>query len=479
MSVLVIDVGTSNVRAARVEDDGRCAAVAQRRLLPARPAPGVVELDALGLAKVVRDLALGLGNGGGPIEAVGIAAQRATTLLWSRDSGEPVGPGISWQDLRTAGRCLALRAQGIRMTPNQSATKLAYLLDTYDRTRSMDVCFGTVESYVAWVLSEGTLHASDASNAAVTGLVCPDASAWDPDVLAALRIPEDCLPRLCDSTGVLGDARALPGSPPIAALVGDQQASLIGQGCLAPGQAKATFGTGAMLDCSTGTQRPSYEQRGEAGTFPIVAWQVAGERRWGLEAVMLSAGSCLEWCCQLGLLSTPAESEELAASVRDAGGAFFVPALSGMGTPIWDFGARGAFVGLDPSIGRAQLVRSILEGIAHRGADLVEAVESDAHLEVPVLRVDGGMSANGTFLQLLADATGKVIEAAAEVEATTLGAAFLAGVAVGTWPSLEAAAATRPPRATYTPHRRLDRTRWADARAHALRSVPALSALDF
>jgi glycerol kinase len=287
------------------------------------------------------------------------------------------------------------------------------------------------------------------------------------------------LPAIVDSSGVIGAASALPGSPPIAGVAGDQQASLLGQGCLEPGDAKATFGTGGMLDCIT-PQRPAFELRGPQGTFPVVVRSIAGERHWGVEAVTLSAGSAVDWLVRgLGVLDSPEQSDEVAASVRDAAGVVFVPALGGLGTPLWDFGARGELSGVHPATGRAEVVRAVLEGIAHSGADLLEAAESDTGMTVPTLRVDGGMSINATFLQALADATRRPVEPAAVREATTLGAAFLAGNAVGMWPDLAATAKLAARREVIEPRRRLDRERWFEARARAQRNVPFLSALDF
>lgn len=479
MSLLVIDVGTTNVRAVRVEPDGTASDVCRQPVPCARPAVGVVEHDAEALGAAVLATAGAVLARGGPVRAVGIAAQRATTVVWERTSGMPVAPAISWQDLRTAGHCLALQREGLQLLPSQSATKLALILDRVDRERRRDLCFGTIDTFVAWTLSAGALHVTDRTNAAVTGLVDLAADGWDPDVLAALHLPETLLPRLVPTSGVIGTADALAGAPPIAALVGDQQASLVGQGCLAPGSAKATFGTGGMLDATTGAIRPAFSTRGPSGTFPIVAWEDGLSRHWGVEAIMLAAGSCIEWCCRLGLLASPAESEKVAASVRDAGTAVFVPALEGIGTPTWDFGARGAFLGLDASAGRAELVRAVLEGVAQRGADLLDAVEADAGIAVPALGIDGGMSANALFVQLLADATGRPVAPARMKEATTLGAAFLAGVAAGVWPSLEEAAATQGERELVEPRRRLDRSRWLEMRARAENAVPFLSSLRF
>ena len=479
MSVLVIDVGSSSVRAALVRADGTLGHLHQRHLSDLRPSPGVAEFDAAALADAALDVARSTLAAGGAAQAVGITAQRASTIVWERETGRPVAPGISWQDLRTAGQCLALSARGFRLTPNQSATKLAYLLGIHDPDRSRDLCFGTVECYLTWVLSRGSAHVTDASNAAVTGLILDDASDWNDEVLEELRIARAMLPRIVDSTGVVAAASALPGEPPIAGLVGDQQSSLVGQACLQPGQAKATFGTGAMLDCVTAA-RPAFSARGDRGTFPIVAWCEAGHVNWGIEAIMLSAGSCIEWLrAGLGLIGDAAESDEIAGSVPDSGGVVFVPALGGLGTPVWDFGARGTFVGLDASTSRAELVRAVLEGIAHRSADLLEAAEADGGVEVATLRVDGGMTANATFLRLLADALQRPIAPSAVRDATTLGAAFLAGTATGLWVSLAEAASTARHGPVVEPARRLDRDRWLDARARALRTVPAMSAISF
>jgi len=478
--VLAVDVGTSGVRAAVVRPDSSVEHVEYRQVLPSSPMQGFVEFDAAEIANAVLEVSVAALDGEGAVDAVGISNQRASTVVWDRASGEPVGPGIGWQDLRTVGYCLALQAQGIRLAPNQSATKLAVLLDIADPTRSRDLCAGTVDSWVAWTLSRGGVHASDRSNLAVTGLLDGDAAEWDEAVLDALRIPHEVLPLPVDSIGVLGEAVALPGAPPIAGLAGDQQASLVGQGCVRPGLAKATFGTGGMLDLCVGDKRPEFPRRGPGGTFPIVAWSLDGDITWGIEAIMMSAGSCVEWLRDdLGILSSVAESDDLAGSCTDSGGVYFVPALLGLGTPLWDYGARGTLLGLTRGSGRPEVVRAVLEGIAHRGADLLEAAETDSGLSIEALRIDGGMTANRTFTQSLANAIGRPVELSAITEATTLGAAYLAGVGVGTWSSLEEATGALRPRSVVEPTRRVDRGRWLEARARALRTVPELSDLDF
>jgi glycerol kinase len=288
-----------------------------------------------------------------------------------------------------------------------------------------------------------------------------------------------------DSSGGLGPATALDNHPLLAGMAGDQQASLIGQGCTRTGMTKATFGTGGMLDQCTGGEAPTHAGRGPAGTFPIVAWRRHATVTWGIEAVMLSAGTCVEWLRDdLGLIESAAESAAVAAECDQTDDVWFVPALLGLGTPVWDFGARGTIVGLTRGTGRAHVVRAVLEGVAHRGADLLDAAERDSGLAVPTLRVDGGMSENDVFVQALADACGRPVEIAPVTEATTLGAAFLAGMAVGTWRDEAAGAAAGRPRQVVEPSlgqhaHDLRRERWLEARSRAVGTVPELSAIDF
>ena len=482
MSVLVVDVGTSGVRAAVVGADARIGHVHHRSVLPTSPAPGFVEFDATAMAAAVLAVARQALDATGPVDAVGIANQRASTVVWDRATGVPVGPGVGWQDLRTAAMCLSLQPQGIRLAPNESATKAAFLWDMADPDRTRDLCFGTVDTWVAWTLSGGTAHVTDPSNAGLTGLLEGDGSAWSRSPREALRIPEEALPAIVDSSGIAGSAQALPGAPPIAGIAGDQQASLVGQGCTRPGLAKVTFGTGGMLDLCVGPVRPAFPRRGPHGTFPIAAWRRNGRLVWGLEAVMLAAGQSVEWLRDdLGMLSTSAESAEVAAACDSTDGVWFVPALLGLGAPVWDFGARGTLLGLTRGSGRPQVVRAVLEGVAHRGADLVEAVEADGNVTIGSLRVDGGMSANPVFLQALADATQRPIEVSPVTEATTLGAAFLAGMAVGIWADEEEIAATWSPARLVEPRPRTGaaRAKWREACERAQGWIPELTAIEF
>jgi glycerol kinase len=479
MSILVIDVGTSSVRASIVTPDAHVTHVQQAPLPPSIPMPGLVEIDAVALADAVLTTARTALAASGPVQAVGIANQRASTIVWDRATGVPIAPGLGWQDLRTVFDCLTLGAEGHRMLPNQSATKLANLLDTYDNDRARDLCFGTVDTWVIWTLTGGASHITDWTNAAVTGLRTLDARAWDNAILQRLRIDPSMLPTVVDSSGIVAVASALAGAPPIAGIVGDQQASLIGQGCTIEGLTKITFGTGAMLDTCVGKKRPSFDYRGEGGTFPIVAWGV-GPLTFGIEAVMLSAGTAIDWLVEdLGLLTSAAESAEVAAQCADSAGAQFVPALLGLGTPDWDFGARGTLTGVSRGVGRAEIVRAVLEGVAHRGDDLLEAARTDSGLPIESLRIDGGMSANPTFVQAVANATGVPIEVSPVLEATTLGGAFMAGMAIGTWSGPDDIAATWRPKAVVEPTAALDRDRWRRAVERARAWEPELSALDF
>ncbi len=480
MSILVVDVGTSGLRASVVRPDATVTAEHYRQLLPDSPAPGLVEFDARAMADAALEVARAALAEGGPVRAVGIANQRASSILWDRATGEPLGPAIGWQDLRTVGDCLALQAEGLRLAPNLSATKLRYLLDQHDPGRERDLCFGTVDTWIAWTLSGGEAHVTDLTNAAVTGLVDHAAAGWDGAVLAKLDIPPSVLPAIVDSSGPAATATALDGAPPICGLVGDQQASLIGQGCVRPGPAKITFGTGGMLDLVVGPDRPGFDTRGPGGTFPIVAWQLDGVPTWGIEAIMLSAGTNVEWLRDdLGIIATAAESHDVASACESTDGVVYVPALLGLGTPHWDYGARGTLLGVTRGTGRAQVVRAVLEGVAHRGADLVEAAETDSGTTIDHLRIDGGMSRNPTFVQALADAARRPVQVSPVVEATTLGAAFLAGLSTGIWGGWDDAAAAWRPAGAVEPGAPLDRDRWKQAVERAKAWHPELSGIDF
>lgn len=499
-SILVIDVGTSGLRAAVVRPDATVAALHYREFVPQSPFSGLVEFDATEMARLVLEVAHTALAEAGPVAAVGITTQRASTVLWDRSTGVPLGPALGWQDLRTVGECIMAKVEhGLALAPNQTATKAAWLLKTYVgdeqaiAARADNLCIGTVDSWIAWTLSQGTLHVTDHSNAAVTGLadvLSHDDIRWHERACSVLGVPISMLPTLVASSGIIGLATALPGSPPIASIAGDQQASLIGQSCVRRNMAKCTFGTGGMMNVCLGESKPVSAERSRNGTFPIVGWsQVANDAShlvtWGAEAIMLSAGTNVEWLRDdMGLISTAEESDAVARTCHTSDGVVYVPALLGLGTPHWDYGARGALFGLTRGSTRAHIVRAVLEGVAHRGADLLEAIESDyPNVAVPEIRVDGGMSRNPTFVQALANATNRPISVSPITEATTLGAAYLAGLAVGTWSNLQEIESLWSPHATVDPQSNYDRAavraQWERAVTRAAGWITELSSLDF
>ncbi|HMC39171.1 MAG TPA: FGGY family carbohydrate kinase, partial [Acidimicrobiales bacterium] len=341
--ILVIDVGTSSVRAAHVLPDGSVEHV-RRRATPAQvPFPGLVEFDPASIATAAREVAAEtLAAAGSRPAAIGITTQRASTVAWDARTGRPLGPGLGWQDLRTVGKCLEMQGAGLRFSPSESATKFAWHVEQVGAGAGADLRLGTVDSWIAWNLTGGARHITDATNAGVTGLYSAASGTWRADALERLGIDPAWLPAIVDSSGDLGEVSALGGLP-LAALVGDQQASLVGQSCTRPGLAKATFGTGGMLDVCLGAERPAADVRTSQGCFPIVTWQIGGAVTWGSEAIMLAAGTAVDWLVEdLGLIETAAQSEEVAAQADDTDGVVMVPALLGFGTPQWDFGARGA-----------------------------------------------------------------------------------------------------------------------------------------
>ena len=485
MSVLVIDVGTTGLRAAVVRDDASIAGFTYEPLPPSTPFAGLVEFDGVAMRDAVLRVAHHALTTAGPVQAVGITAQRASTIVWDSRTGIPVAPGLGWQDLRTVGDCISLRAEkNLVFAPNQTATKLAWFINNVEAARSSHARAGTIDTWVAAVLSNFSVHATDSSNAAVTGLADHHSLSnheWSSSVLDALNIDASLLPRIVPTMGRIGEASALPGSPPMFAMVGDQQSSLVGQGGIVAGAAKATFGTGGMLDVYTGTTTPNHLARTSRGTFPIVVFSRDRTLHWGSEAIMLTAGSNVEWLVNdLALIPDAQSSDALAASVASSDGVVYVPALIGLGTPQWDYGARGTLLGITRGTTTAHIVRAVLEGIAHRGADLLEATEADSGLRVERLRIDGGMSRNAVFVQALADAIARPVEVCRDTEATTLGAAFLAGVAAGVWSSLtEATSLVRPLRTVEPRSTTASRAQWHEAVRRARGWIPELSALDF
>jgi glycerol kinase len=479
---LAIDVGTTSLRTGIVDTHGAVTHVHQAPLTVTTPNPGEVELDGVEIARLARELAIATLEASGGADVVGITNQRATTIVFDPATGVPVGPALGWQDLRTVIDCLVLQGDGLRLAPNQSATKARWLV-THAARASHELRFATIETWVAWHLSEGAVHVTDRSNAAVNGLVALDATHWDASILSTLGLDIAMMPSIVDTIGHVGDATALPGAPRITALVGDQQASLFGQSCVTRG-AKITFGTGAMLDMVRGPQGPTTMNRLASGCFPVITHSEDGAVTWGIEGIVLSAGACVEWLRDdLGLIDDAAQTESLATSVASTDGVTFVPALSGLGTPQWDFGARGGFFGITRGSTRAHLVRAVLEGIAHRGADLVDAAALETGTRLEEIRVDGGMSANRFFVQRLADFTGLRIAVSPEREATTRGAGLMALVAVGAL-SLDDVERLWTPQDVYTPkwseRERLEaRSQWASIVQRVEKTIPDLSSVSF
>jgi len=486
MRSLVIDVGTSGLRAAVVEADASVSNLFYEECAPHSPVGGLVEFDAVAMYIAVKRVSL-LALQSGPVQSVGITNQRASAVVWRASTGQPIGPAIGWQDLRTVGECIMARAEhGFTLAPNQSATKYAWMLANYiadeSERSSDDILMGTVESWIVWNLTQGKHHVTDHTNAAVTGLTVPTGTAWNQNVIDVLKLHTHQLPRIVDTMGYIGDATDLPGAPPIHAMVGDQQGSLVGQGCISPGMTKITFGTGGMLNVFTGERAPDSARRNEGGTFPIVAFSNNGALSYATEAIMLSAGTNIEWLRDdMGLISSSSESHDIASQCDSTEGVAYVPALLGLGTPFWDYGARGSIFGITRGTTRAHIVRAVLEGVAHRGVDLVDAAEKDSGLPITELRIDGGMSRNPTFVQSLANASGRPVRVSPITEATTLGAGFLAGTAAGQWSHLEEATNAISGATLVTPLGTpgISRQQWGEAVSRSRSWIPDLSALDF
>lgn len=486
MTTLVIDVGTSGLRASLLHEDGNISHLHYEAFAPSSPAGGLVEFDARAMYAAVHRVA-SAALAGGHANAIGITNQRASTVVWRASTGEPIGPAIGWQDLRTIGECMMAKAEhGLAFAPNQTATKAAWMLSNYisdpSARNDSDVRIGTIDSWLVWNLSRGTTHVTDHTNAGVTGLTIASARSWNEHVLEILGIGLHQLPTIVPSSGFIADALDLPGAPPIMAIVGDQQGSLVGQGCIEPGRTKITFGTGAMLNTFVGQLAPTAAQRTQGGTFPIVAFSDTSTMSYGTEAIMLAAGTNIEWLRDdIGLIANADESHAVASGVTTTDGVVYIPALLGLGTPHWDYGARGAFFGMTRGSTRAHLVRAVLEGVAHRGTDLIEASEKDSGLSITEIRVDGGMSKNPTFVQALADASGRPVRVSPLAEATTLGAGFLAGVAVGQWSHLSEAVESVSGALVVEPLGApgVSRQQWSEAVSRTTSWIPDLSALDF
>jgi glycerol kinase len=450
--ILAIDQGTSGTTCLVVDEDLRARGRGYRAVPQHFPRPGWVEHDpeelwasVLGAAE---DALAAAGISASGLAAIGIANQRETTVVWDRSSGKPVHRAIVWQDRRTAERCKELPADllrdrtGLVPDPYFSATKLEWILS--ERAAS-GLAFGTVDSWLIWRLTDGAVHATDASNAARTLLFNIHTLDWDPELLELFGVPRGVLPEIAASSGFLAEGELLGARLPIAGIAGDQQAALFGQACFQPGQAKVTYGTGSFVLVSAGAD-PG-EPR--AGLVQTVAWRLGdGGAAYALEGSVFATGAALQWLRDgLGLLAGVEESEELARSVEGNGGVYFVPALTGLGSPHWAPEARGLIAGLHPGVRRGHLVRAALEAIAYQVQDVLDAM--GARLEV--LRADGGGAANSLLLQLQADLARVPVEVPEERETTALGAAALAGLGIGLWSSPDEIAAAWRLSARYEP----------------------------
>jgi len=448
--ILALDQGTTSSRAIVFDRAGRVKAVAQKEFPQVFPKPAWVEHDAdtiwktqLATAKAaIKKAKLNAAN----IAAIGITNQRETTLLWDRETGKPIHNAIVWQDRRTAKECDRLRAAGkaplirrktgLVLDAYFSATKIAWLLKNVKgaraKARAGKLAFGTMDSWLIWKLTGGTTHVTDASNASRTMLYNLRAGGWDVELLKLFKVPRSVLPEVCGSSEVVGETKLFGKAIPIAGIAGDQQAALFGQCCTRPGMVKNTYGTGCFMLMQTGT-KPIASKNNLLST---VAWRIGGQTEFALEGSIFIAGAVVQWLRDgLNFFKSAAEIEKLAASVKDNGGVYLVPAFAGLGAPHWDQHARGILCGLTRGATKAHIARAAVEGIAFQVRDVLTAMEADAGIRLKELRVDGGASANNLLMQFQSDLLNVPVVRPRVTETTALGAAYLAGLAVGFWKS--------------------------------------------
>ena len=446
--IISMDAGTTSARSILFDSRGTVCSVAQREFAQHYPKPGWVEHDPMEIwseqLRVTREAMARAGARPEDIAAIGITNQRETTIVWDALTGEPVYPAIVWQCRRTADRVEKLRADGweerIRartgLIPDAyfSATKLAWILDNIPGARERgsrgELRFGTVDSWLIWNLTEGRVHVTDYTNASRTMLFDIHRLCWMDDLLDYFRIPPAMLPEVRPSSGIFGETALLGGAIPIAGAAGDQQAALFGQCGFEPGDVKSTYGTGGFLLLNTGDRAV----RSEQGLLTTIAASAGEGVQYALEGSVFIAGAAIQWLRdELGLLESSSQSEELCRQVPDSGGVCLVPAFSGLGAPCWEPYARGTIVGLTRGTTKAHLVRATVESLAFQTNDLLRAMGREAGLGIQTLKVDGGASANDFLMQFQADVSNAVIQRPACIETTALGAAYLAGLAVGYW----------------------------------------------
>lgn len=449
-SILALDQGTTGSTALVIHQDGRILGRGYREFTQHFPEPGWVEHDPEEIFRVTLEAAHeAIAAARETPSGIGITNQRETVVLWDRRTLTPVCRAIVWQDRRTAERYRQLKAEGrepeiraetgLVLDPYFSATKIEWLLQNPDlrrRAERGEIAFGTVDSWLVAKLTGGRYHVTDHTNASRTLLYDLAARDWSDSLLQTFGVPREVLPRIVRSAGVIGETVAthFGRAIPIAGLAGDQQAALFGQGCVTPGLAKNTYGTGAFLLAHTGQERPA----SRSGLLLTAACGPAGEPAYALEGSVFIAGAAVQWLRDgIGVVARANETEAMARSVADTGGVYFVPAFVGLGSPHWEAEARGTIVGITRGTSRAHLVRSALEAMAFSSADLLQAMLADASLGVRALRVDGGATANDWLMQFQADMLGVPVERPDNIETTALGAGGLAGIALGVWPSVE------------------------------------------
>lgn len=451
--VIALDQGTTSSRAVIFDEQAHIVAMKSYEFEQIYPQPGWVEHDPAAILNTQIDsLREAVRMSGIPVEdiaAIGITNQRETTVLWDRETGRPLYNAIVWQCRRTAPIIRRLCDEGLEpyirkttgLVPDAyfSGTKISWLLDQLDlheRAERGEICFGTVDSYLAWNLISGHPHVTDATNASRTMLFDIHRNDWDDKLMAALNVPRAIMPQVIDSSGVIGmlDPVILGRAIPVAAIAGDQHSALFGQGCFEPGMMKNTYGTGCFLLMNTGDQ-PAVSKNGLVST---IAWRIGGKCTYALEGSVFVGGAAIQWLRdEMKLIERASETETIAHSIKDNGGVYMVPTFTGLGAPYWDMYSRGTIIGLTRGTGRAHIVRAALESIAYQSADLVAAMASDCGHTPKELRVDGGASANQFLMQFQADVLGCHVIRPAVIETTALGVALMAGLAVGVWKDMD------------------------------------------
>jgi glycerol kinase len=451
--ILAIDQGTTSTRAILFDSNARAVTIAQRELQQHYPAPGWVEHDPEQIwtdtLAVVREALSAVEQD--RVAAIGITNQRETIILWDRPTGAPLHRAIVWQDRRTADECARLRESGaeglvrektgLLLDPYFSATKIAWLLDNVPgarlRAERGELACGTIDCFLLWRLAGGSVHATDVTNAARTSLFDIHAGCWDDELCRLFRVPPALLPQVHDNSCSFGASAAglFERQLPIGGMAGDQQAALFGQACFTPGMTKSTYGTGCFLLVNTGREPVRSQHR----LLTTPAYRLGGKTSYALEGSIFVAGAAVKWLRDgLGVIAEAAETDGLATGLPDSHGVYMVPAFVGLGAPYWDPAARGTISGLTFDATAAHLARAALEAVAYQTLDLVDAIAADGGTRSEAIRIDGGMAANAWFCQFLADMLEVPIERPQNLETTALGAAFLAGLATGVWPDLDA-----------------------------------------